>query len=68
MCTFTAQTQSLSCHEACQKALWRIGQARADTSARERAMEACDQSPTRHCLRDLTTSTVHADTSKCKIQ
>lgn len=62
-----AQTQSLTCHDACQKVVWRVGQSRVDTAARDRAMELCDQSPELlHCLRDLTASTVHADTSKCK--
>ncbi|XP_049875810.1 reversion-inducing cysteine-rich protein with Kazal motifs isoform X2 [Pectinophora gossypiella] len=60
-----SQTQSLTCHEACRSVLWRLGQARVDITAKDRAVEACDQSPElMHCLRDLTASTVHADTSK----
>lgn len=63
----SAQTQSLSCHEACQRAVWRVGQTRADSGARERAMEMCEQSPPLlHCMKELTGSTVHTDTSKCK--
>ncbi|CAH2093095.1 unnamed protein product [Euphydryas editha] len=60
-----SQTQSLSCHEACQRAVWRVGQTRADSGARERAIEMCEQSPPLlHCMRELTGSTVHTDTSK----
>ncbi|XP_050348041.1 reversion-inducing cysteine-rich protein with Kazal motifs [Nymphalis io] len=60
-----SQTQSLSCHEACQRAVWRVSQTRADSGARERAIELCEQSPPLlHCMRDLTASTVHTDTSK----
>lgn len=63
-----AQTQSVTCHEACQKVVWRVGQSRVEAAAKERAEEVCEQSPALlHCLRELTTSTVHADTSKCKI-
>lgn len=62
-----AQTQSLSCHEACQSVVWRLGQAKVDTKAKDRAVEACEQSPDLlHCLRELTASTVLSDTSKCK--
>ncbi|XP_041981780.1 reversion-inducing cysteine-rich protein with Kazal motifs [Aricia agestis] len=57
-----SQTQSLSCHEACQRAVWR---GTRDVTARERAAELCEQSaPLLHCLRQLTASTVHTDTSK----
>nr|XP_034834527.1 reversion-inducing cysteine-rich protein with Kazal motifs [Maniola hyperantus] len=60
-----SQTQSLSCHEACQRAVWRVGQTRADSGVREKAVELCEQSPPLlHCLRDLTVSTVLTDTSK----
>ncbi|XP_045518029.1 reversion-inducing cysteine-rich protein with Kazal motifs isoform X1 [Pieris brassicae] len=60
-----SQTQSLSCHEACSRALWRVGQTRANISDRDRAVEACDQSPPLlRCLSELTASTVHTDTSK----
>ncbi|XP_061379203.1 reversion-inducing cysteine-rich protein with Kazal motifs [Danaus plexippus] len=60
-----SQTRSISCHEACQKAVWRVGQTRADSGAREKAAELCEQSPALlHCFRDLTASTVHTDTSK----
>ncbi|XP_047992881.1 reversion-inducing cysteine-rich protein with Kazal motifs isoform X1 [Leguminivora glycinivorella] len=60
-----SQTQSLTCHEACQRVLWRVGTAHVELNARERAVEACEQSaPLLHCLRDLTASTVHADASK----
>lgn len=64
-----AQTQSLTCHEACQSVVWRLGQAKVDTKAKESAIEACEQSPELlHCLRELTASTVLSDTSKCKQQ
>lgn len=60
-----SQTQSLSCHEACRRAVWRVGQTRADSSTRERAFEMCEQSPQLlNCLRDLTASSVLTDTSK----
>ncbi|KAI8439610.1 hypothetical protein MSG28_013336 [Choristoneura fumiferana] len=59
------QTQSLSCHEACQRVLWRVGTAHMELGARERAAEACEQSPPLlRCLHELTASTVHDDTSK----
>ncbi|XP_038222339.1 reversion-inducing cysteine-rich protein with Kazal motifs isoform X2 [Zerene cesonia] len=61
-----SQTQSLSCHEACSRALWRVG-ARAEGrgAARERAADKCDRSPPLlQCLADLTATTVHTDTSK----
>ncbi|XP_028164067.1 reversion-inducing cysteine-rich protein with Kazal motifs [Ostrinia furnacalis] len=59
-----AQTHYLNCYEACHKALWRVG-SHADSEAREQAIEACEQSPVLlRCLRNMTSSTVHADTSK----
>ncbi|XP_028029214.1 reversion-inducing cysteine-rich protein with Kazal motifs isoform X1 [Bombyx mandarina] len=60
-----SQTQSVSCHEACQKVLRRLGHSRIDGDAKEAAVDACEQSPELlHCLRDLTSSTVVGDTSK----
>ncbi|XP_063829319.1 reversion-inducing cysteine-rich protein with Kazal motifs [Ostrinia nubilalis] len=59
-----SQTHYLNCYEACHKALWRVG-SHADSEAREQAIEACEQSPVLlRCLRNMTSSTVHADTSK----
>ncbi|XP_026321688.1 reversion-inducing cysteine-rich protein with Kazal motifs [Hyposmocoma kahamanoa] len=59
-----SQTQSLSCHEACQSVMWRLGQAKVDTKAKERAVEICEQSPELlHCLRELTASAVLSDLS-----
>ncbi|RVE40788.1 hypothetical protein evm_014562, partial [Chilo suppressalis] len=60
-----SQTQYLNCHEACHKALWKIGNARIDTAALERALDVCEQSPPLlRCLRNMTASSVHTDTSK----
>ncbi|XP_059048715.1 reversion-inducing cysteine-rich protein with Kazal motifs [Achroia grisella] len=60
-----SQADSLSCYEACQKVLWRVGQARVELGARERAMEACERSPALlRCLQNMTVSTVQVDTSK----
>ncbi|KAL0871357.1 hypothetical protein ABMA27_005097 [Loxostege sticticalis] len=59
-----SQTHYLNCYEACHKALWRVG-SHADSEAREQAVETCEQSPVLlRCLRNMTASTVHADTSK----
>ncbi|KAJ2945745.1 hypothetical protein O0L34_g588 [Tuta absoluta] len=61
-----SQTQSLSCHESCRSVLWQYGLgSRVEITDKERAVEFCEQSPDLlHCLKNLTTSTVHADTSK----
>lgn len=60
-----SQADSLSCYEACQKVLWRVGQARVELGARERAMEACERSPALlRCLQNMTMSTVQVDTTK----
>ncbi|KAH9639609.1 hypothetical protein HF086_010016 [Spodoptera exigua] len=61
-----SQTQSMSCHEECQKALWRLGQSRVDLQARGTALQSCEESPDlMRCLRDLTDSVVSTDTAKC---
>ncbi|KAM3965806.1 reversion-inducing-cysteine-rich protein with kazal motifs [Aphomia sociella] len=60
-----SQADSITCYEACQKALWRVGQSRMELGAKERAMEACERSPELlRCLQNMTVSTVHVDTSK----
>ncbi|XP_075980156.1 reversion-inducing-cysteine-rich protein with kazal motifs isoform X1 [Anticarsia gemmatalis] len=60
-----SQTQSLTCHDECQKTLWRLGQSRVDVQARSTALQACEESPDlMRCLRDLTDSVVSTDTLK----
>ncbi|KOB77848.1 Serine protease inhibitor [Operophtera brumata] len=59
------QTQSLKCHEACQKVLWRAGHSKIESGAREKAVEECDQSPALlKCLKEMGGTTAHIDTSK----
>ncbi|XP_014371379.2 reversion-inducing cysteine-rich protein with Kazal motifs isoform X2 [Papilio machaon] len=60
-----SQTVSLSCHEACERVVWRVGLGRFDSSLTEHAADLCEGSPALlRCLYDLTASTVHTDTSK----
>nr|XP_049702919.1 reversion-inducing cysteine-rich protein with Kazal motifs isoform X1 [Helicoverpa armigera] len=60
-----SQTQSMTCHEECQKALWRLGQSKVDVQARATALQSCEESPDlMKCLRDLTDSVISTDTAK----
>nr|XP_013189696.1 unnamed protein product [Amyelois transitella]XP_013189697.1 unnamed protein product [Amyelois transitella] len=60
-----SQADSLSCFDACQKVLWRVGQARVDIGAKERALEACERSPALiRCLDNMTAPTEQIDSSK----
>jgi hypothetical protein len=54
----------MKCYEACHRTL--SAGAHADEATMERALDACEQSPALlRCLRNMTVSTVHTDTSKC---
>ncbi|XP_053610536.1 reversion-inducing cysteine-rich protein with Kazal motifs [Plodia interpunctella] len=60
-----SQADSLNCFDACQKVLWRVGQARVDVGAKERAVEACERSPELlRCLDNMTAPTEQIDASK----
>lgn len=60
-----SQTVSLSCHEACYQALWRIGQNQVDSDAKERVLDVCDQSrDLLQCFRNFTSSVIHSNLAK----